>query len=400
MNKYILLFICLNFVNYCSAFKGFDFTGSYPPDSCLAVSDDKIFAGVNGGFSLFNKENNARLARSNMSTLFNVPGRYFDPRCKFDGSRFVVISALNSQSPSFIAIAISKTSSPQSLTFNDWDAYRIDVNEGQNWCDYPTLEVTNTSIRVTCNMFSAVNRFQNSVLFTFNKNSVNDYTKTNLGGYFTLQPVGENYMVGLLSESSLVLFDGNRPYALSKNRYSISLPDVPQRNSNIQISPGDSRLQNAVQIGKYIYTTHHVNINNRAAAVVYKIDPIERRIVDTTEIESDTEHYFFPCVIDENLVAVNIGSSAENIGFGYYNGESVIELQESSVSAQRSRYGDYSSCAKYQGDYYIHGQLPASREWETVIFNVKDSPDPPPPPPPEDFRKCIEECLVEYPESV
>ena len=372
------------------AFDAFQFTGSYPPDSCIAVSDDTIFVGVNGGFALFDKSGN-KIISSNMSTLFGASGQYFDPRCQFDGERFIVISAQNSRSPSYIAVAISTNKNPKSLG-SEWRKYRINVNEGTNWCDYPTLDAlsSSTKFKVTCNMFTAVNRFSNTLLFEFDKNNPNTFSKNSYGGFFTMHPINK-YIIGLASTNQFIIYNtesGAGSY-INKKAYPLSPVYVPQKGSSISISPGDTRVQSVSFVDNKILVTHHTNINGRTGVVVYEIDPKANLVTDTIEIISDVEHYFFPCVLDKNDVIFNIGSDTEYIGVGRWDGTTITEYEEATVAASRSRYGDYSSCAQYENESWYHTQLPASREWKTVVYSSEDTPGPDP----EPLRECIEKCL-------
>lgn len=152
-------------------FPGISFTGSFPPDTHIAVGDRFIVMVVNSAIAFFDKNTGRKVFQRNLDRrgfLSGVPGVgdfIFDPKVFYDPVRrryYVVVLDVDFQTErsAFIVMG-SDDGDPRGV----WNIVRID-NTGQNfdgeWGDYPGWGFSSTHLAASFNMFP----FQNGGVYT------------------------------------------------------------------------------------------------------------------------------------------------------------------------------------------------------------------------------------------
>jgi hypothetical protein len=167
-----------------TSFLGVADTGSFPPDTQIAVGPNNIVASANGAINILDKRGNS-LSSQTLVNFFSPLGAehndVFDPWVVYDPylNRFWMMAVSGRTTAlSNIVIGLSDT---QDAT-GGWRLWELDATvngatDTQNWCDYPKLGFDQQAIYVTCNMFQLdtsvtpnVNRFQYSKLRIMTKN--------------------------------------------------------------------------------------------------------------------------------------------------------------------------------------------------------------------------------------
>lgn len=159
-------------------FEGFDFDDNatendgyvfIPPDPIGAVGTDRVIAVVNTMIEARDK-GGTLLFRNSLKHFFTLltPQTYtFDPKVIYDQyeDRFVVVTLErvdigNNPNPgneSRILLAVSKTGTPATATFADWEYHEIDaemsIDGFDHWVDYPGFEADEEAIYITANVF-------------------------------------------------------------------------------------------------------------------------------------------------------------------------------------------------------------------------------------------------------
>jgi hypothetical protein len=147
-----------------------------PPDPIGAAGPDRLVAVVNAMIEIRTKGGHHK-ARDGLQTFFaplTPLTTTFDPKVVYDhyAGRFLVVAleqvigtaTIDPANISRILLAVSKDTSPKTLTADDWWFYAIDAKTviaapappRDRWADYPGFEVDEEAIYITANMFSFV----------------------------------------------------------------------------------------------------------------------------------------------------------------------------------------------------------------------------------------------------
>ena len=191
-----------------------------PPDPQGAVGPLGVLNITNRWVTYLRKNSLGVWGTQNLADLFTTyqaPGVLIDPRATYDPvlQRFYVTvlqtyyTGNSSDLTSYLHLAVSKSSNPQTLTASDWYVYRMDVTESYSsdhlGMDYPGLGYDSQAIYVTANMFrlpiDGSTAFRNCQIVAIDKQQAATGTlswgsvftpNTDLSDYgraFTLQPV-------------------------------------------------------------------------------------------------------------------------------------------------------------------------------------------------------------------
>src|SRR5437660_11479964 len=140
-------------VKFLSSFEGLNqATGGdfEPPDTTLAVGPTRVIEQVNTALAIYDKSGK-QLGLMRGEPFFGKTSSDFvyDPVAVFDEytQRFVVafLQLDNANSKSYLLVAVSNTSTPNSLTSADWkeiDTVEMTETDGSGniyWADYPKL---------------------------------------------------------------------------------------------------------------------------------------------------------------------------------------------------------------------------------------------------------------------
>src|SRR5205823_3269562 len=142
-----------------------------PPDTQMAVGPNTVVGAVNRALTLTDKTGGARVGPIQSNTFFSPIGnpttRYTDPQvmyddqaCRFYICAIEVIDATRLHDT--IDFAVSRTSSPATLTDADWIFFpRItSVNEGgTEKIDFPKLGWNNDAVFVSINQYNPTTSF-------------------------------------------------------------------------------------------------------------------------------------------------------------------------------------------------------------------------------------------------
>lgn len=181
-------------------FPGINFTGSFPPDTHIAVGDDFVVMVVNSTIAFFRKSNGQRVFQSNLdrnaflSGVSGVGDFIFDPKVFYDPVRrrfyAVVLDVdFNANTSAFIVMG-SDDADPRGT----WNIVRV-VNTGNvgggEWGDYPGWGFSSTHLAATFNMFP----FNNGGVYTramgmpwsFVDSGTGQISALDIGDRFTVQ---------------------------------------------------------------------------------------------------------------------------------------------------------------------------------------------------------------------
>jgi len=176
-----------------NAFEGFGFMDNLnvnngiwynPPDPMAAAGTDRLVAVGNRMIEMRDKTGTLIVPFKSLQDFFSSLGgapitletRTFDPKIIFDfyEERFVVVAlektddtdSEEATDESRILIAVSKTTTPATLTATDWNYHaidsKIDIDLGEpdgivsHWADYPGFEADEEAVYITANMYSFV----------------------------------------------------------------------------------------------------------------------------------------------------------------------------------------------------------------------------------------------------
>ena len=166
-----------------------------PSDSVVAVGPSHIIPAVNISLALYNKASPYnQIASVDYNTFWGsnvIPAvgavgsgdSVFDPWIVYDqfSSQFVITAVRRTSTAGYIVLAISKTSTPSTLTIADWDYYQYDrtIDSGVNptFPDYQKLGYDNLpgggSYYISENNFRiSTNNYVNSKVFAIRKSNL------------------------------------------------------------------------------------------------------------------------------------------------------------------------------------------------------------------------------------
>jgi hypothetical protein len=174
-------------IKFLSSFEGMNQAagGNFePPDTTLAVGPNRIIEEENSAIALYDKSGK-QLDTSLSNPFFGKVSSAFvyDPVCVYDeyAQRFVIsfLQLDNANSKSYLLLAVSNTSSPNSLTSADWkEIDTVELTEDQGgtlyWGDYPKLGYNREAYVFTFNMFGFSGGTTHARVLAIDKSSVLD----------------------------------------------------------------------------------------------------------------------------------------------------------------------------------------------------------------------------------
>jgi hypothetical protein len=167
------------------------YNGTYPPDTSLARSSERVIEVVNSRARLFDSVGGVFQTKTlnTFQGAVDVNGDpagsvLFDPHVMYDrnSSRFfaVALAGGHSADQSRLYLAVSRSANPSSLVGSSWCRYYIDTNisyAGTNtWADFPSLGVGARGLVVTTNQFAVGGSepFKGAALWAWDKLDLTD----------------------------------------------------------------------------------------------------------------------------------------------------------------------------------------------------------------------------------
>lgn len=358
--------------------------GWVPPDTHGAVGNSHYLQVVNSEIRAYLKSDllgdvgGALCSPAALSTSLNAFMGYFtqalfDPRAVYDPQwkRFVVTAVAfpENATTQFHFVAISKTSNPTS----GWWIYKIDMNFGGEFYDYPQLGFDADGLIMTANLFNP-GYVGSRVTFISKSRAYNGLGVIPInweGGGLNFTTIAPPIVRDLGNETWLVAAGGNNNI-LRVSRWNnighlfgnfLGFKDVVVTAYTIPpsaVQPGggtvdtlDGRFVNAgTQIGNFLYNVHAIDIGG-AAIRRYKIDVVAGTAQEIT---------FFSSAISSDFnasIAVN-DSLAEYITFSRTDTSTFPQVRfaakqsadvsfglgtavSSSQALNHFRWGDYSA---------------------------------------------------------
>jgi hypothetical protein len=394
---------------------GQNFTGSTfgldsfasPADANGAVGPNHFVELINGRFSVYDKHSSARVRTmtdfafwTNSGVTLTTNQAVTDPRTVFDtysGRWFasMVDFAIDArrQRPNRFLLAVSQSSDPTGL----WQsvAFNADSSTSGNFADFPALGVDVDGVYLSGDMFNRFNSSVGAILVSIPKSGLlasppSIAGRTSFGTLSSsargdiLQPA---MTTGAASTSESVLAVGNigddflphttlvastiqnaagsgatlsAPTVLTVPSYTIPLnPTQPDGSDNLD--DGDARISACVRrVGDVLYAVHGTDVNNRAAIRWYKINAVNKTLMQSGTITDNKLDLFFPSIAANEagivVIACNGCSLTTFIGSYAVVGETangtlsfgnLMLLKSGAASYQlpidgdTSRWGDY-----------------------------------------------------------
>ena len=277
-------------------FAGNQYTGGYPPDNCLAISNNGyIVSAINSNINYYDTIGTL-LYSSSFDNFFNdtsLTSSIYDPVIIYDSDQDRFSMAVlhgNSSSTSKLIVCFSKTNDP----LDGWWVYKLNGNplNDASWFDYPKIGVSTNEIYVSGNLFYDAGGFNETVLYQIPK--ANGYLGASLtwqhwsnitDSPFTLVPIsyGQHGSYGpgvylINTDEDGAFQDKLRFYDLtddmsgspSINAYSIDVSfalagDALQLGTAVTLDNGDNRGLNAFYLNgvvHFVYSDEYTNNYN------------------------------------------------------------------------------------------------------------------------------------------
>jgi len=331
-----------------------------PPDTMGAAGPSHLVSILNSDFGVFDKTTGQVLQKSSLQSFWGslgtAPGEPanfpFDPKILYDqhSGRFIAVTLGGKSAPgSWVMIAISPAFGPTGA----WYKWAIDadldndVQQFNNFADFPGLGVDAFNVYVTANMFSGAGTGQYSKVWVIPKAQLlagsNPITwfefRDPPGSDFTMQPAhtfgtaAAEYILfeGAVNRLGVAWFDNtsgtpvwNFPRQVLVTPYTSAnaLPGAPQSGDANTIDTADTRLQNVVYRNGSVWTTHNVaGLSGKVEVSWYRIDPSASTVLSQGRIGDPARWYYYPSigVNQDNVAAIGFsGSSPDEFVGGYY----------------------------------------------------------------------------------
>ncbi len=129
--------------------------GFVPPDTALAVGPEHILQAVNVAIRLSDKSGKNVIVQTGEEHFGS--GDFFDPKVHYDpaSERFfiVLLDQDEDTARSKVFVSVSRSSTPESLTGDDWCSYSFKSKKKGAWADYPGLGVSGDWVTIATNNF-------------------------------------------------------------------------------------------------------------------------------------------------------------------------------------------------------------------------------------------------------
>jgi hypothetical protein len=382
--------------------------GFIPPDTSGAAGLAHYVACVNANLSVYEKGTGNRVVNVSFTSFFNS-GPIGDVRVAYDfaDNRWALLATDFNNN---IVLAYSETSDPTGSWF--MAEIRLTLpSTTDGFVDFPTLGVDSRGIFVGAFLVNqpsfAIFAIDKAPLLQSNQSlgAVTAFRDLPTEGAIQhatqYTDAGASYMVSAFFNPSITIRRINEP--LSNPTLTTTLvtgipnfdfpPNAPSMGSTTDISTGDTRLVNAVFAGGSIWTSHAVDVNGRAGARWYEIDPFTATLLQTGTVSDPTLAYFYPSIAADANGNVVMGFSGTSDGqfVGAYScgrissdpaGEMSTPVQYSMGLGSytrvdgggRNRWGDYSqtSLDPVDGTFWtIQERAIGSNNWGTRIQQLE-----------------------------
>jgi hypothetical protein len=375
-----------------------------PPDTMGAVGPNHLVSLLNSDFGVFDKTTGALLQNqkiplqsfwASLGTAAGEPANFpFDTKVLYDPSsdRFFAVTLGGTNSPdSWILVAVSSTPDPTGA-WSKWaiDADRDnDVQQFQNWADFPGVGLDGNNLYVSANMFDNSNpgAFRYSKVWVLPKPQLLSGSPTirwtelrgPQGSSFNMQPAhtfgaapAEYFLFeGSSSQLLMARIDNtsgtpvwHAPTTVTIAEYTLSdhLPGARQSGNDNTIDTSDTRLLNVVYRNGSLWTVHTVQspATTKTEVAWYQINPGAGAVLAQGRISDPVRWYYYPSIAvnKDNVAAIGFSgsSSGEYVG-GYYTivrpsssvaeAVSLLKAGEApyykTLSGTDNRWGDYSA---------------------------------------------------------
>ena len=415
---------------------------SEPPDSDGAAGPVHFVEFINGRFSVFNKSDGVKVQTMTDLTFWNQAGVTFpntwdvtDPRIVYDPSSQRWFASEIDFDPSGLIntnrflLAISATANPAGA----WKAVTIPSDPGgNNSADFPTLGLDAQGVYLSGDMFDA-NSFPVAVtvvslpkaallntspstagLTRFNNLSyttrgeilqpVTCFDGSGHGNVLSTGSVGLDVNGNLVTNAALVSSQVQNPAGpgsatlTSATRLSVSpytAPPFPlQPDGSANLDNGDARFSAIVyEVAGVMYAVHGTQVGVRAALRWYRIDPVQKTVLESGTLNDPTKDLFYPSIavnpMGTVVIAYNASSASTFISSfavigttsnGVTSFGQPLLLRSGAASYQRtdstgtSRWGDYSATSVDPADptrFWTIQEVPASQTaWSTSVTEL------------------------------
>lgn len=306
-----------------------------PPDTCGAAGPTHFLSGTNANFSAYVKATGQRVLNVSTNTFWGAGGTIGDPRVAYDPhhGRWTVLASNFSNRVYF---AYSLTSDPTGA----WLKTFINTAQGSDlgkWPDYPTIGVDQNGVYFAAYQVGGSNQM---TIWSIDKGPMLSGTPT-LGTVtaFRLLPwegaiqpcvtygdSGGVYLVSRSGSTSLRLRQITGPLTaptlVEKGFVTVpshnSAPDAPQQGTSATLDTIDYRPMNAVYRNGFVWTTHCINVSNRAAVRWYQINVANNQATQVGTISDPVIHYYMPGIAvnaaDQMMIGFSGSSPSQFVG--------------------------------------------------------------------------------------
>ena len=267
--------------------------GNRQVDPQIAVGGGYVFHGTNNGFIIYTKE--GEFVQGVRQSVFNGgidPKVFFDPHNRVFG--FNIWNPWDKEKKKPVNVSVSETSDPTGA----WNTYPIPAPGGRDgggigysrkWIGYefPGGPEQNFVLKM-----SEAKSGRPVTVYHFAGNMGHPVTNQDqIDDLYFLKITNENFVITRIRENgegvpmARVLADV--PHQLP---YFGSPPKSPQKDSEQLVSSGDRRPKNIVMQGGFIWFSHTINCDGRAAVQWHQLKP-NGTIIQTGLIKHPTNNY-------------------------------------------------------------------------------------------------------------
>jgi len=391
--------------------------GWVPPDTHGAVGHNHYIQVVNSEIRGYLKNDllgdvgGAPCAPALISNTLNAFMGYFtqalfDPRVAYDPQwkRFIVTAVAfpENASTQYHFIAISKNSNPVT---GGWWIYKVDMNFGGEFYDYPQLGFDADGLILTANLFNP-GYVGSRVTFISKSRAYNGLGITSVhwsGGGLNFTTIAPPIVRDLSNETWLVAAGGNNSI-LRVSRWNnvghisgnfLGFVDVPVAAYTVPPSatqPGggtvdtlDARFVNAsTQVGKFLYNVHAPNVGGLAGVTRYKIDVGAGTAQAITFFSSGNSSDFNASIaVNDSLSEYITFSRVDTATFaqvrfaGKQNADAGFSLGtsfQSTAALNHFRWGDYSAItidpSSTSQAWGVNEFSQANGNWGSHVFKI------------------------------
>lgn len=349
--------------------------GFIPPDTAGAVGLQHFASVVNSNLSIYEKATGTRVVDVALDAFFGT-GFVGDPRIAYDfaDNRWAMLAT---DFVDNIVLAYSATSDPTGAWFMTQVRLTLPTTI-DGFVDFPTLGVDSRGIFVGAFL---VNQ-PSFAIFAFDKAPLLQATQS-LGAVTAFRDLptegaiqhatqytdaGASFMVSTFANPSMTIRRINEPLSSPTLTTTVlNIPaygfpfDAPSMGSTTDVDTGDTRFVNACFAGGSLWAAHTIDVNGRAGARWYEVDPFAPALLQTGTVSDPNLAFFYPSIAaDEEGRAVMgfSGTNTQQFVSTYYCGRvasdpagamSIPTLYASGLgpytlldSFGRNRWGDYS----------------------------------------------------------